>query len=227
MTDDDLAMPDFAPPPLAKELESELGTLAPVATRRPLRQLAIVGVVSLLYGGLLLAVLGIRRDAGELPVEWLVFGGLAWFLGFVVPGYLALVPAPGSMLSRRRLAVISAVVAAIAFVVMGWLIHPHGPSSEQYNAERFIHGHWCLELGLATALVPVILGAMFLRGAMPVGSRWIAAALGAGGGSLGGLVLHLHCRITDPMHTGIIHAGVVTVAALLAAALVPRATDVR
>ena len=110
---------------------------------------------------------------------------------------------------------------------MGMLIHPHGPSSLQYGAERFIQGHWCLELGLATALVPVILGAVFLRGALPVGSRWVAAALGAGGGSLGGLVLHFHCRITDPLHTGVIHAGVVTVAALLAAALVPRATDVR
>jgi hypothetical protein len=91
-------------------------------------------------------------------------------------------------------------------------------------SEHFARGHWCLELGLATALVPVVAGAIFLRGALPVGSRWTAAALGAGGGCLGGLVLHLHCRIADMLHVGIIHGGVVVVAAALAAALVPRAT---
>ena len=131
------------------------------------------------------------------------------------------------MLARQRYASIAAITVAIAFVLMGMMIHPDGPSSTQYGAARFLHGHWCLELGLATALVPVLLGALFLRGALPVGSRWVAAALGAGGGSLGGLVLHFHCRIPDPLHTGVLHAGVVTVAALLAAALVPRATDVR
>jgi hypothetical protein len=75
--------------------------------------------------------------------------------------------------------------------------------------------------------VPVVGGALLLRGALPVGSRWIAAALGAGGGSLGGLVLHLHCRVTDGLHVGLIHGGVVAVSALLAAALVPRATELR
>jgi len=72
-----------------------------------------------------------------------------------------------------------------------------------------------------------VVGAIFLRGTLPVGSRWIAAALGAGGGSLGGLMLHLHCPITDGLHVGVMHGGVVAVAALLAAALVPRATRMR
>ncbi len=227
MTDDDLTLPAFTPPPLGAELEAELAKAAPVATRRPLRQLAILFGASLIYGAGLLALVSTRPDMSELPPAWIAGGALAWALGFVVPLYLAVVPAAGSMMPRRRLAAAAAVTAAILFVVMGWVIHPAGPSSWQYNAERFVQGHPCLELGLATALVPVILGALFLRRTLPVGSRWIAAALGAGGGSLGGLVLHLHCRVTDPMHTGIIHAGVVSVAALLAALLVPRATDVR
>jgi hypothetical protein len=221
------AAPPPTPPALGPELEAELGKLAPVATRRPMRQLVLLLGASMIYGAALLALLTVRHDAGELPIAWLVGGGIAWLVGFVVPCYLALVPGAGSMLARQRYAAIAAIAVAIAFVVMGMMIHPDGPSSTQYGAARFIYGHWCLELGLATALVPVLLGTMFLRGALPVGSRWVAAALGAGGGSLGGLVLHFHCRITDPLHTGVIHAGVVTVAALLAAALVPRATDVR
>ena len=227
MTDDDLAMPAFAPPPLGSELEAELGDIKPVAMRNPLRQLAVLFGASLIYGAGILALVSTRPDMGELPVMWMVGGAIAWALGFVVPLYLAVVPAQGSMMPRRRLAAGAAICAAVLFVMMGMMIHPNGPSSWQYGAERFVHGHPCLELGRATALVPVILGAVFLRGALPVGSRWIAAALGAGGGSLGGLVLHFHCRVTDPMHTGLIHAGVVTVAALLAALLVPRATDVR
>ena len=58
---------------------------------------------------------------------------------------------------------------------------------------------------------------------MPVGSRWTAAGLGAAGGSLGGLVLHLHCPIADAWHLGLVHGGVVIIAALISAALVPRA----
>src|SRR6185436_3574312 len=114
-----------------------------------------------------------------------------------------------------------AVVTSIAFVVLGLIVHPMGPSSANYGWDRFVNGHWCLELGLATALVPVILGAVFLRGALPVRSRWIAAALGAGGGCLGGLVLHMHCHIADGLHIGLIHGGVVLVAAALSAALAP------
>jgi len=40
-------------------------------------------------------------------------------------------------------------------------------------------------------------------------------------------MLHVHCPITDTLHVGIIHGGVVGIAALVAAALVPRVTDVR
>ena len=221
------ALPPSSPPPLARELEATLGSLAPVATRRPVRQLVMLVALSLVYGAGVLAVVTTRRDAGELSIGWLVGAGLGWLLGFVIPCHLAMVPRDGSVMPRWRRAAIAAVVTAIAFVLLGLAIHPSGPSSEHYGVERFVRGHTCLEIGLATALVPIVLGAILLRGALPVGSRWIAAALGAGGGSLGGLILHLHCHVTDPLHTGLVHGGVVIVAALLAAAMVPRAADVR
>lgn len=216
-----------APPPLADVLEAELGALGAVATRRPVRQLLVLLAASLAYGAGVLALLATRRDLGELPRAWMIGAGLAWLVGFVVPMYIALVPRPGSMLGRWELAAAAAVITSIAFVALGFAIHPSGPSSVQYGAERFVHGHACLEIGLATALVPVVIGTLCLRGALPVGSRWIAAALGAGGGSLGGLVLHLHCRVTDPLHVGVVHGGVVVVAALLAAAVAPRVTEPR
>lgn len=225
LLDELAAQPAPTPPPLSPALEAELGALAPVAPRRPLRQLATVVAVSLVYGAGLLAALSMRRDMDELPVSWLVATAIAWLAGFAVPAYLALVPRHGSVMPRWQWAAGSAIVTSIGFVALGLLVHPSGPSSLEYGWDRLGDGHVCLELGLATALLPVVVGALFLRGALPVGSRWVAASLGAGGGCLGGLVLHLHCRIADALHVGLVHGGVVVVSALLSAALVPRATD--
>lgn len=215
--------PPPAPPPMSAALEAELGSLAPVKPRRPRRQLAMLVGMSLVYAIGLLAALSMRRDMSELPASWIVGAAVAWLLGFAVPCYLALVPREGSVTPRWTWAAASAIVTSIVFVVLGFIVHPDGASSVQYGWEHVERGHTCLEIGLVTSLVPVILGAIFLRGALPVGSRWIAAALGAGSGCLGGLVLHLHCHITDGVHVGLIHGGVVAVAALLSAALVPRA----
>ena len=228
MTDDDLpALPTPKPPPISPELEAELGKLERVPTRRPLYQLAVLASISLIYGASLLFFLTMREDMNELPMFWLAAVALAWLFGFLVPCYFALVPRKGSMMPRWRLGAIAVIVASIGFVTLGLAIHPMGPSSVHYGWERFGRGHTCLEIGLASALVPVVVGAIFLRGALPVGSRWVAAALGAGGGCLGGLVLHLHCNVVDGIHVGLIHGGVVILSALLSAAIVPRATDMR
>jgi hypothetical protein len=228
VTDDDLPqLPVPKPPPIGDALEAELAKLAPVKTRRPLRQLAVLVSVSLIYGASLLVFLTMRRDMTELPMYWLAAVAVCWLFGFLVPCYLALVPPKGAVMPRWRLAAIAVVVASVGFVTLGLAIHPMGPSSVQYGWDRFGRGHTCLEIGLASALVPVVVGAIFLRGTLPVGSRWVAAALGAGGGCLGGLVLHLHCNVVDGIHVGLIHGGVVILSALLSAAIVPRATELK
>jgi Negative regulator of sigma F len=212
-------------PPMSAALEAELGKLTAVKPRRPMRELGVMVVLSLLYGAGLVVMFSVRGDLRELPMPWLVAAGLAWLLGFVVPCYLALVPPRGSMQPRWRLAAACAVVASIGFVVLGLFVHPSGAHSKYIGWEHLPRGHGCLELGVASALVPVVIGALFLRRALPVGARWVAAALGAGGGCLGGLVLHLHCPVTDAPHVGLVHGGVVIVSALLSAALVTRTTE--
>lgn len=219
--------PAPSPPPLPAALEAELGNLAAVTPRRPLRQLAMFAVASLVYAGGLLAFLSLRADLAELPHAWIAGAGSAWFLGFGLSAYFALVPKAGSMTPRWRAAIAMTALTSVAFVVMGLMVHPEGAHSMHYGMPHLLKGHGCLWLGLATALVPVILGAIFLRGAVPVFSRWVAAGIGAAGGCLGGLLLHMHCRIADGPHIGFVHGGVVIVAALLSAALVPRATRIR
>lgn len=223
---DELAsLPAFAPPPIGSALEGELSKIEKVPMRRPLRQLAILVALSLMYATGLVVVLATRGDMHDLPMGWIAGAAIGWLFGFLVPSYLALVPRKGSVTPRWQPAAIAAVIASIGFVSLGLVIHPMGDSSVVYGWEHFGRGHTCLEVGLATALVPVVVGAIFLRGVLPVGSRWIAAALGAGGGCLGGLVLHLHCDVADGLHVGIVHGGVVIVAALLSAAIVPRASN--
>lgn len=217
------ALPPPAAPALSPALEAELAQLAPVPTRRPLRQLAILVGVSLVYASGLVIAVATRPDLHELPIGWLVATAVGWLFGFLAPCYLALVPPRGSLMPHWRAAAIITVVAAAGFILLGLAIHPAGPSSMRAG----LHQHPCLEIGLATALAPVILGAFFLRRALPVGSRWIAAALGAGGGCLGGLVLHLHCRVVDGLHVGFIHGGIVVIAAVVSAVIVPRTSTVR
>lgn len=221
---------DLSPPPapaLPEALEAELAQLAPVRTRRPRRQLAVLLALSALYAVALVGLVHTRRDAGELSGLWLVGAGLVWLVGFVVPCHVALVPRAGAVMPSWRRAAIAAVVTSLVLVGLGLAFHPAGPSSVQHGAAHVLQGHGCLELGLVVAIVPIALGALLVRGAVPVGSRWVAAALGAGGGSLGGLVLHVHCHVTDAVHLAAVHGGVVVVASGLAAALVPRATEVR
>ena len=228
MSEDLPPLPLPAAPPLSASLEAELRSLAPVKTRRPLHQLAVLVSVSLIYGASLVFFLTMRDDMEDLPMYWLAAVAVGWLFGFLVPCYLALVPRPGTMTPRIRLAAIVVVIASIGFVTLGLLVHPMSPTlSQTYGWERFGRGHTCLEIGLASALVPVVVGAIFLRGALPVGSRWVAAALGAGGGCLGGLVLHLHCNVADGLHVGLIHGGVVVLSALLSAAIVPRSSEPR
>ncbi|MEO8552355.1 MAG: NrsF family protein [Kofleriaceae bacterium] len=219
------AQPPPPAPALSALLEAELGALAPVAPRRPLRQVGMLVVASLVYVGLLLAFLALRADLGELPRTWVIGASVAWFTGFGLATYCALVPRARTMTPRWRAAIVITGVTSVAFVILGLLVHPAGKDSMHYGMPHLLRGHGCLWLGLATALVPVVLGAIFLRGAVPVFSRWVAATLAAAGGCLGGLLLHMHCRIADGPHIGFIHGGVVVVAAALAALLVPRATD--
>lgn len=215
------------PPPPSAALEAELANLAPVAPRRPMRQLALLLGISLIYGGGVAALLPMRRDLDELPMGWLVGAALCWIVGFVAPVYFATVPRRGAVIPRWPLAALASVIGAVGFIALGLMIHPDGPHSVHLGSEHFASGYSCLEVGLATALMPVVVGAVFLRGALPVGSRWIAAALGTGGGSLGGLLLHFHCSVADGLHLGLVHGSVVLISAVLAALLVPRATTVR
>jgi hypothetical protein len=212
-----------APPP-GPALQAELGRIAPVRTRQPRRQFAAVSAVSLAGGGLLLLLTRIRPDLAGLPVPWLLLYCAAWLASFLAITWLALVPGPRRVMPSWRHAGIGAVVASLSFVLAGLLFDRHAPNSVVHEAtlHDLLHGSKCLLLGGLTALVPVALSGLLLRGSIPVGSRWAGAGAGAAGGSLGGLILHLHCPVADALHLGVVHGGLVVIGAVVGALAVPR-----
>ncbi|MEZ4359228.1 MAG: NrsF family protein [Kofleriaceae bacterium] len=213
--------PPPAPPEIGAALDAELAALQPVRTRRPVRDALLIAGSGLAIVAAMLAVMRVREDLLELPLGWLVVMAAAWFLGFLVPAWLVVVPPRGQMMGRWRGAALAGGVSAGLFLLVGFV---HSPSSGGSPVSPPYHPG-CLGVGLLASLVPIALAALVVRGAFPVGARWAAAALGAAGGALGGLFLHFHCAIVDPMHVGLMHGGVVVVAAILSALVVPRATD--
>lgn len=216
------------PPPLAPALEAELGRLTPMAPRRPRRQFLLVGALSLIYVGLLLLVLHLRPDLAGLPPLWLIAYCTAWLASFLVITWLVMVPAPGRVMPNWRYAGMGAALALVGFVAGGLLFDRQAPGMSvvlEPSLGNVLRGARCLLWGTTTAVVPVMLGALLLRGTLPVGSPWAGAAMGAAGGSLGGLMLHLHCPVADALHLGVVHGGVVLVSAVLGALIIPRATS--
>lgn len=206
-------------PPLPSSMEAELAALRPVRPRRPLRQLVLVSLTSLAWAGAVLAHLTVRRDLGELPTVWLVLFLAAWTLGFAAPLALVVLPRRGEMMPRWRLAAVLAGVGTAGFVLAGLTIPRSGPSSLHRGLESWAG---CLSSGVLTAVVPTVLIALAVRGAVAHAPRLTAAAIGAAAGALGGLMLHLHCPIADGLHVGVVHGGVAVITGALGALIAPR-----
>jgi hypothetical protein len=217
---------DGQPPDMGDALRRVTDGMTAVKMRKPRRQLVILTAVSLAYAMALVVITSFRRDLPYLPLWWVVSYVGTWLVSFVGLAWLAMVPPTNRVIPNWRVAGILAVVSAFLFTTGGLLFAKHVPGhSTMYEptlSSFWSYGKPCLRFGMINAIVPVALAALFLRRALPVGSRWWAAAIGAAGGSLGGFALHLHCPIAEKLHLGLIHGGVVVLAAITAALIVPR-----
>jgi len=218
--------PDGAGAPgMSAELEDMLSEVERVSTRCPRREAIMIAAISVLYAGSMVFLYRLRGDIDGLPMGYVAGFGASWLIGFVALLWLALVPRAGEVMPRWRNATVATAVAGILFPVAGLVIvrssehsiHSHG------SVDEFVHfADMCMRFGLMTSAVPIILATLVLRRAVPVRSRSVAAALGAGGGALGGFALHMHCSVTDKLHVGFVHGGLVLVCALVAAVALPR-----
>jgi hypothetical protein len=214
------------PPPIGAALEAALAGVRPVAPRRPGRQFVALAGASIVYAAALVAVLSVRADLGALPRSWLIASAVVWLASFLGLSYLATVPRAGEVMPRWRAAGIVGAITSALLVLLGLAGARHAPGVSVVHdptvANLVRHAPYCLGFGMVTAIVPVALTVLVLRGAVPIGARWVGFAVGAASGALGGLMLHLHCATADRLHLGLVHGGVVLVAGALGAMVVPR-----
>jgi hypothetical protein len=186
--------------------------MQPVRTRVPARTLVLVLAVGLVWP--VLAVLHrTRADLPFLPLAWVVVMALAWAAGVVAPLVAALLPRRGEVLADAGRAGRVAAACASILVLLGLVATVDAPGVT-VMPPSFAHGWWhCVSYALKVAAPVLIVSAVVLRRLHPVGSWRVAAALGAGGGALGGLTLHFICGYGGGLHVGLAHAGAVVVCA--------------
>jgi hypothetical protein len=225
--------PLATPPPSAKLL-ALVGQGGAVRVRRPVRQLAIFVVVSLLAGAALVAwparwIWGcaLRPDLSLLPRAWVVGAGTLWLSAFVILAPLLLLPVRGQVLLRVRVLRLAPLVAWLTLAAVS-LASPTVPGVSfvaRDTGTAVSTALQCFAAALVFALGPVVIGLVFLRRAIPVGAVWVGAALGAAGGVLAGLCLHLHCPWAAPSHVLAGHVLPIAAAAVLTALLGRRALE--
>jgi len=223
MGDADLGaeFPALAVPPMGAALSAAIADAKPVPLRRPLKDFGIFLILSIPVLALMLAAMGLRRDLSGLSPTWVASVGLVWLTSFVVSSYFGFVPAKGHI--RPRSQNIYQIVAASSLLLISlglFATQSATGMSMTYSASLqtvMAHAPTCSIMGVTAGVLPGLVALVLMRRYIPVGRWSIGLSLGAAGGSLSGLVLHMHCPITERFHVGLIHGGCVVLSALFVA----------
>jgi hypothetical protein len=211
-----------APPP-SSALLSAIDGMKPVRTRVPGRTLLAFAGLALVVLLLSVGVGGMRKDLSGLPAAWVVSMTLAWATAATLSLVVALLPARGEVLANTARAGRVALTSTAALVALGFFATVDAPGRTIIPDHAFGGATWhCLFTGLKVTTAVLILAIVLLRRAFPSGGMRIAAALGAAGGAVGGLMLHLTCSFGGGLHVGIAHAGGMVLGMVLGAVVVAR-----
>ncbi len=211
-----------APPP-SSALLSAIGHMKPVRTRVPGRTLLAFAGLALVVLLLFVGMTGVRKDVPGLPGAWLVAMALVWATAAALSLVVALLPARGDVLTNTARAGHVALTSTVAMLVLGFFATVDAPGRTIIPDRAFdgATGH-CLFTGFTVTATMLILAIVLLRRAFPSGGIRIAAALGAAGGAVGGLILHLICSFGGGLHVGIGHAGGMVLGMALGTVVLPR-----
>lgn len=211
-------------PPPSGALRALVRASPRAAPRRPLRELALCVAACALAPASCLAVGGERADLPRLAplAHWGVAAG--WLAAFVLSFAAATVPPRGSALPGRERALCAALSVPSAALTFGVIFRSEAaPPAGILRGGSALQGvTGCIGRGLIVVAVALGVGALALRRhPSGPGDRWPGAAVGAGGGALAGLLLHLQCDVGGALHVAAGHASLTALAALLGAALLP------
>jgi hypothetical protein len=199
--------------------------MAPVRARVPARSLLIVTLIACAYPIWRFTTLPLRPDFGTLPITWLVGVGALWLAGFIVPLALAILPRAGQVVPDGQRAARTAFMTALGLIGVGLFLGLEAFSGERStapgSAELLRSWRGCVTAGLKVTIPTIVAGALVLRHVAIVDSWRLGAAVGAAGGSLAGLTLHLGCANGSPAHVALAHGGGVVMSAILGAFCLP------
>jgi len=189
-----------------------------VHLRVPLRSFLIAVLGACAYPAWTLTASPLRPDLGAVPITWTIAIGLLWLAGFCFPLALTVLPTKGHVLPDGarafRLASLMAAASTGASLLLGLAILRGGNPGAPGPAPTVMSWRDCLAVGLKVSVPTIVVSALALRRLVLAESwRW-GAAVGAAGGMLAGLTLHLTCSNCRPGHL-LAHAGGIVAGALL------------
>lgn len=213
-------LPEVRVPPMSALLRDAIENAEPVKLRRPWRDLGVFLALSIPVMAIVAIMTGIRADLSELRPLWFAGVALVWLVSFGAASYLGFVPAKGHVSPRSR-SIYEIVAAASAVVVAVGLFATQSASGSVTYPATFenvmAHATGCSVMGVGVGILPGLVTLLFMRRFIPVGRISIGLSLGAAGGSLAGLVLHLHCPVAERFHVGLVHGGCLVISALFVA----------
>jgi len=212
------------PPPPAPALEALVRQSRPVAIRHPLRAFGLVLFVSLLAAAVDALGYGVRGDFVALPKGLFWATALTLLAAFVATLVAALLPRRGSMFADVRLARLLAFAVPILATALAVFARVDAPPATKIftGAEALQRIEACLFGGLIVSTLPFAMTVLvLLRSPMPLETRWLGAAVGAGQGVIAGLMLHFVCGVGGALHGVLAHAGQTLIGAALGAIIVP------
>ena len=176
-----------------------LPELAPSPERGLVRKRRVAALIgSLAWVGAHLVVFGIRKDLAQLPFLYVAAQVLLPFSLAVLALVVAL--ARGKLGLGVRLGLVSslAVIGPASFVLIAG--GTPVPTEVPAGVATLIGMLLCFDITFAWAAVPLVLGALTLRGAFAAATRWRSALVGAGAGLFAGATMNLHCPNLAPSH---------------------------
>jgi hypothetical protein len=221
-------VPDRSTPPPSDELLAAIGEMRPVRTRVPLRELALLLLVSLAGGGVWLFMKPMRGDLPFLDRAQLAIMIAAWMGGLLLALAAALIPPRGQVLPDARRAGLVAITVVLGLVGVV-LISPQAPGhtlipAPERQLDRALH---CLGFTVGIGAVPLVAVTIALGRLALVGAWRLGLAAGAAAGAIGGLTLALLCPYGGGVHLGGGHGGGVMALAIAGAIVVPLAARLR
>lgn len=212
------------PPDLRASILAEARKLPSPNRSQTRRANAIAIVLGVATAATMIAALGLTLGGRPLPFVLLTL------VGWAVIALATSIVGEGrgkTMLGRARVVIVVFALAS-APAIFAWVMGCTIGWPEVREGAGTIRQHVaCLLATLLLSTGPLVALAFVRRASDPVHPRATGAAIGAAAGAWGGVLIDMHCPLTQPMHVALAHVAPVVIYATIGALLGSRLFGVR